>query len=150
MNGVLVSAATRVRRVAGQFGRFLVVGAVSFGIDYGVFLLLHTALGAPYVLASAISLTLSLLVNYVLTVRFVFEARPGRNVVAELVAYVAISIVAIGLNQLVLLGSVEVLGLSPEVGKLVATGVVLVFNFIARKLLIERRPRTRVEPDASA
>ena len=135
------SSTRRARRVAGQFARFLVVGGIAFAIDYGVFLLLHTLAGAPYVLASAVSLTLSLVVSYVLSVRFVFEPRPGRSVAVELAVYLAISLVAIGLNQLVLLASVELLRLAPEVGKLVATGVVLVFNFVARKLLIERRPR---------
>jgi putative flippase GtrA len=134
-------AGGRARRIAGQLARFLVVGGIAFAVDYGIFLLLHTWAGAPYVLASAVSLTTSLVVSYVLSVRFVFEARPGRNVLVELAAYVAISLVAIGINQLVLLASVELLALAPEVGKLVATAVVLVFNFVARKLLIERRPR---------
>lgn len=128
------------RRLAGQLARFLAVGAVAFGIDYGVFLLLHAVVGAPYVLASAISLTLSLVVSYVLTVRYVFAARPGRNVALELALYVAISVVAIGINQGALLASVELVGLAPEVGKLIATAVVLVFNFVARKALIERPP----------
>lgn len=127
------------RRLVRQFARFLAVGAVAFAIDYGVFLLLHAVLDAPYVLASAISLALSLVVSYMLTVRYVFAARPGRNVGLELALYVAISVVAIGINQGVLLASVELLQLAPEVGKLVATAVVLVFNFVARKALIERR-----------
>lgn len=137
-----------MRRVAGQFVRFLVVGAVAFTIDYGVFLLLHAVVGAPYVLASAISLTLSLVVSYVLSVRFVFEATPGRNVPVELALFVAISLVAIGVNQGVLLACVELVGLAPAIGKLVATAVVLVVNFVARKALIERRRGSSGAPRA--
>lgn len=139
-----------MRRLATQFGRFLVVGGVAFAIDYGGFLLLHTAIGAPYVLASAISLTLSVIVSYVLSVRFVFTVRERRNVPLEIALYVAITVVGILINQAVLLGCVAIVGMLPEVGKLVATAVVLVFNFGARKMLIERPYAAGDDADGSA
>ncbi|GAA2171019.1 hypothetical protein GCM10009846_03370 [Agrococcus versicolor] len=134
----------RLRRLAVQFAKFLVVGGISFTVDYGIFLLLHTVLGVPYVIASTVSFSLSLVLNYVLTLKYVFVAQPGRSVAKEFAIYVGLNIVALGLNQLILLLSVELLGVWPEVGKLIATAVVLVYNFIARKMLIERpRPRER-------
>ncbi|QCR18379.1 GtrA family protein [Agrococcus sp. SGAir0287] len=132
------SRGARMRRLAIQFAKFLVVGGISFCVDYGLFLLLHTVLGVPYVLASTISFSISLVLNYVLTLKYVFVAQPGRSIAKEFALYVALNIVALGLNQLILFLSVELLGAWPEVGKLIATAVVLVYNFIARKMLIER------------
>lgn len=134
-----------MRRLAIQFAKFLVVGGISFTLDYGLFLLLHTVLGVPYVVASTISFSVSLVLNYVLTLRFVFVAQPGRSIAKEFAIYVGLNIVALGLNQLILLLSVELLGTWPEIGKLIATAVVLVYNFIARKMLIER-PSLRRRP----
>jgi putative flippase GtrA len=133
--------------LARQFARFLVVGLFSFSIDYGLFVVLYDVLGVQYLAASTVSFSISLVVNYILTLRFVFVAKPGRNVPVEFTIYIALNMVALGLNQAILFLTVEALGISPLVGKLIATAVVLVYNFVSRKLVIERargeaRPQT--------
>lgn len=128
----------RWRRLLWQFARFLVVGLLSFAFDYGLFFVLFHYFGVQYLVASTISFSLSLVLNYFLTLKFVFEAKPGRNMAVEFAVYVGLNIVALGLNQLILFLTVAGLGASPLIGKLVATAVVLVYNFISRKLLIER------------
>jgi putative flippase GtrA len=131
----------RMRRLVWQFTRFLIVGLISFSVDYGVFVLLLNVFGVQYVLASTVSFSLSLVLNYVLTLKFVFEAKPGRNLVKEFLIYLGLNIIALGLNQLILVVTVSAFGASPLIGKLIATAVVLVYNFISRKLLIERDHR---------
>ncbi|WP_396643575.1 GtrA family protein [Microbacterium sp.] len=128
----------RLRRLAWQFTRFLIVGLASFAFDYGLFFVLYTYVGVQYILASTISFSLSLVLNYVLSLKFVFVAKPGRNIAREFAMFIGLSVIALGLNQLILFISVDGLGASPLVGKLIATAVVLVYNFISRKLLIER------------
>lgn len=128
----------RMRRLIWQFARFLVVGGISFAVDYGLYVVLFHYLGVQYLLASTISFSLSLILNYVLTLKFVFEAKPGRNIALEFTIYIGLNIIALGLNQLILFIAVDGLGISPFVGKLIATAVVLVYNFISRKILIER------------
>lgn len=137
------AGAGRKTRLLWQFARFLAVGGVSFAFDYGLFVVLYQFAGVQYVLASTISFSLSLIINYVLTLKFVFDAKPGRNVVLEFLVYIGLNIVALGLNQLILWLSVDLLGASPFIGKLIATAVVLVYNFISRKLLIERSGAAR-------
>lgn len=134
--------AERLRPLLMQFGRFLVVGLLSFTFDYGLFVLLYRAFDVQYVVASTISFSLSVVLNYVLTRRFVFDANPDRHVGLEFVLYLGLNIVALGLNQLILFLTVDSLGISPLIGKLIATAVVLVYNFVSRKLLLERpRPK---------
>lgn len=133
----------RMRRLMWQFARFLVVGLFSFAFDYGLFFILFQYFGVQYLVASTISFSLSLVLNYFLTLKFVFEAKPGRNVAKEFAIYIGLNIIALGLNQLILFMSVDLLGASPLVGKLIATAVVLVYNFISRKLLIERSSGAR-------
>jgi putative flippase GtrA len=137
----------RWRRLLWQFARFLVVGLLSFAFDYGLFFVLFHYFGVQYLVASTISFSLSLVLNYFLTLKFVFEAKQGRNVAVEFTVYVGLNIIALGLNQLILFLTVAGLGASPLVGKLVATAVVLVYNFISRKLLIERSRGARAVPN---
>lgn len=133
----------RTPRLLWQFARFLVVGLLSFAFDFGLFFVLFNYFGVQYLLASTISFSLSLVLNYFLTLRFVFVAQEGRNRALEFTIYVGLNIVALGLNQLILFLAVAGLGASPLIGKLVATAVVLVYNFISRKLLIERSSGAR-------
>lgn len=135
-----------LRALLVQIQRFLVVGLLSFSVDYGLFVLFYDVLGWQYLIASSTSFAISLVLNYALTRKYVFVSNPGAHVGLEFALYLGLNVVALGLNQLILWLSVDSIGLSPLAGKLIATAVVLVYNFISRKLLLERmrprRPRT--------
>ena len=120
-----------------QFLRFLVVGGISFSVDFGLFTLLFAG-GVPHLLASATSFSLSVILNYVLSRRFVFEANENVSVAREFILYVLLNIIALGLNTVVLYVCSDLGSLNPLLGKIVATAVVLVYNFVSRKLLLER------------
>lgn len=135
----LVGRRRQLPPVFWQFARFLVVGGISFTVDYGLFLVLHHMLDVQYLVASTISFAVSLVLNYVLTLRYVFDKRDDRNVVKEFALYLGLNVIALGLNQAILFLTVDQVGLSPALGKIVATLVVLVYNFISRRALIERR-----------
>lgn len=144
--GILGSTSRRskVGVLAGEFLRFAGVGSVSFGIDFGVFtLLLH--LGVMHLVSSSISFSLSVVVNYVLTRKFVFAHGPSVNVAREFVYYALLNVVALGFNTFVLYACVDLGGMNPLFGKIIATAVVMVFNFVTRKLLIEQMSRGSVD-----
>ena len=127
----------RYRPLIAQLARFLIVGGVSFTIDYGLFTLLY-AVGVPHLAASATSFTISLFANYALSRRYVFDVNEDVNIVREFTAYVGRNVIALGLNTAVLYVCADLMGASPFLGKIVATAIVLVYNFISRKLLLER------------
>lgn len=127
----------RLRPLILQFGRFLVVGGISFSVDFGLFTVLY-ALGVPHLVASATSFSTSVVLNYVLSRRYVFEIQENVSVVKEFTLYVVLNMIALGLNTLILYVCVDLVGLSPFLGKIIATAVVLIYNFISRKALLER------------
>ena len=135
----------RYRPLMAQLVRFLVVGGVSFTIDYGLFTLLY-AVGVAHLAASATSFTVSLFVNDALSRKYVFDVNEDVNIVREFTAYVGLNVIALGLNTAVLYICADIMGMSPFLGKIAATAIVLVYNFISRKLLLERMgPRPRSE-----
>lgn len=127
-------------RVAREFIRFSGVGVVSFGIDLGLFSLL-LVLGVQHILASSVSFCISVVVNYILTRRFVFASDSNVNVAKEFTYYILLNFVALGLNTFVLFVCVDLSHLHPLLGKIIATAVVMVFNFVTRKMLIEHMSR---------
>lgn len=122
-----------------QFVKFGIVGVIAFFIDYGLFLLLDYVFGVNYLIASATSFIVSTIFNFVASMRYVFAGKRGQSRTQQFVIFFVLSIVGLGLNQLILWLCVAFLGWYAWVGKLVATAVVMVFNFITRKVFLEDR-----------
>lgn len=127
------------KKLFAQFMRFGIVGVIAFFIDYGLFLLLDYVFGVNYLVASAISFIVSTVFNFAASMRYVFAGKRGQTRAQQFVIFFALSVIGLGVNQLVLWLCVAVLAWHAWVGKLVATAVVMVFNFITRKVFLEDR-----------
>lgn len=131
-----------IKELVIQIAKFGVVGVIAFLIDYGLFLLMTYVLGVNYLIASAISFTLSTVFNFAASMRYVFAGKKGQTRTQQFIIFFVLSVVGLGLNQLVLWICVSFLHWLAWVGKLVATAIVMVFNFVTRKVFLEdRAPR---------
>lgn len=120
-----------------QIVLFAFVGVVSTAIDYGTFILLAYKFNINYIVASTLSYSAGILFNYVASMKYVFDGRAERSKSHEFFLYVVLTLIGLGLNQLVLFVSVDWLRVSKALGKIIATALVLVYNFVSRKLFIE-------------
>lgn len=121
-----------------QLFRFGLVGGLCFVIDYGLLALLTECFGINYLISGAISFSVSVTVNYLLSMRFVFESKEAVNRTKELIVFVALSLIGLGINQVLMWLGTDCIGVHYLLTKLVATAIVMVYNFITRKLLLER------------
>ena len=76
--------------------------------------------------------------NYVLSLTFVFDTKKG-NKIKEFIIFVVLSVIGLGINQLLMWFSVDILGIFYMISKIGATAVVMVYNFITRKLILEKK-----------
>ena len=68
-----------------------------------------------------------------------FDAKEGNSKVEELAVFIGLSVIGLGLNQLFMWFFVDLLHIYYMLSKIVATAIVMVYNFITRKLFIERK-----------
>ncbi len=119
-----------------QFLKFGVVGVIAFVIDYGVLMLLSQVFGMDPVLAAGISFCVSVIFNYLASMRYVFTHREDLSRGREFVIFIVLSAIGLVINELCMAAGVAVLGTSAlmvTVTKLFATAVVMVWNFVSRK-----------------
>ena len=121
-----------LRRIA----RYFFVGGVAACVDIGLFMLGASVLGLPYLRVGAFSFILATLVNYFLSVRIVFVSGVRFTKRWEIVMVFVVSAVGLGLNQLILAYGVETVHLALLAAKLVATGVVFSWNYLARRFIV--------------
>ena len=128
-----------MRKLIEQMIKFGFVGFLCFFIDYGIMVLLTEVAGIVYLVSSACSFTVSVIVNYILSVTFVFETDKEKSRIKEFIVFVFLCFIGLGINQLCMWFGVELLHISYLIVKIGATAVVMVYNFISRKLIIEKK-----------
>lgn len=128
-----------MNKLIGQIMKFGVVGVICFGIDYGLMILLTELVGLDYLLSSGISFTVSVVVNYLLSMRFVFQSKKSSNKAKEFILFVVLSITGLGLTELLMWAGVEKLSFHYMITKVIVTGIVMVYNFVTKKIFLEDR-----------
>ena len=126
-----------MRRLLAQIMKFGVVGAVAFVIDYGLLALLTEAFGVNYLLSATVSFTVSVAFNYAASMRYVFRHKEGMSRRREFAVFVVLSVVGLGINNACMWAGVEWLGIHYLVVKIVATFLVMVWNFVTRKKFLD-------------
>ena len=134
-----------VKKLIVQFVKFCGVGGVCFLIDYGLMILLTEVFGLNYLLSCCLSFLISTVVNYLLSMRFVFRSRDDLRRRTEFAVYVLLSAIGLGLTELLMYVAVDRLQIHYMLSKIGVTAIVLVYNFITRKLFLEQRRKKAEE-----
>lgn len=121
-----------------QIVKFGFVGGTAFVIDVGVLMILSKYVGINYMIANVISFTVSVIYNYVMSMKFVFEVNTETSKEKNFVQFIILSIIGLGINEVIMKLCVGLWTLPLLISKMLATAIVMVYNFISRKLLLEK------------
>ncbi|NDJ54090.1 MAG: GtrA family protein [Chloroflexi bacterium] len=120
--------------------RFGLVGAVGTALDFGLLILLRTGLGWPTALANVFSYSAGIVNNYGLNRLWTFPEARGKQVAIQLMQFSLVSLTGLALNTVIVvilerfLAAVLTLPeLDYVLAKIVATGLVFVWNFAANR-----------------
>lgn len=128
-----------MRKLLEQMAKFSVVGIVAFLIDYGLMILLTEAFSIDYLVSATVSFAVSVVFNYVASMRYVFRRKKDANRAREFALFVVLSVIGLLINDACLWAGTELVGVDYRITKIAATMVVAVWNFVTRKMLLEDR-----------
>lgn len=141
-----------MKKLLNQIIKFGVVGLFCFFIDYGITTGFANFLGVHYLFSKFLGFVVSAIVNYVLSIKFVFTNKKEMDKKKEFTVFLILSAIGLVINEIVMyacIGGIYENNTALQayitaeqmvsVGAIIATGVVMVYNFISRKLFLERK-----------
>lgn len=116
-------------------------------------------------IGALVGFLISIIVNYILSMHWVFVRKDDMNRAKEFTIFLVLSAIGLGLNELIILGCMTLInnvgwchsftdwclgivnhffdmtfeGVATAGSKIIATAVVMVFNFVTRKLFLEKK-----------
>ncbi|MBE7044066.1 MAG: GtrA family protein [Ruminococcaceae bacterium] len=123
-----------------QLFKFAIVGVIAAIVDVGVLVLLKEKLFVDVLLASSISFCVSVTVNYLLSMTFVFKSKK-QNKIKEFILFILLSIGGLGLNQFILWLGIKFTSIHYLIVKFLAMVIVPIYNFVTRKLFLEAKEK---------
>lgn len=127
-----------------EFLRYVVVGGISFLADFGTLTLFEEVFltgGEKWQIfvSTAAGFIVGLAVNYILSLVFVFRAEDNKNSgksVGAFLIFALVGIIGLGITEGLMHLGVNMLHFHYMLTKIVAAGIVLVWNYLGRKILI--------------
>lgn len=136
-----------MKKLIAQLIKFGIVGVIATLIDMLCLFVLTTLFGSKLVLVwNILSFLISLVFNYILSMKYVFKAKEGLSKRNEIIIFFIFSTLGFGINELIMWIGCDLMGYKENLEymavKIVATMISLIFNFITKKLVLENNSKT--------
>lgn len=122
----------RSELLARQFACFAGVGALGTAVHYITLIALVQTSATQPLAASAAGFILGALTNYFLNRQFTFRSRKRHR--EAMGKFFGVALIGLALNSMILALAIESLGLHYLAAQVIATGLVLAWNFTANRL----------------
>lgn len=126
-----------LKKILSQILKFGVVGGIAFVIDYGIMVVCKEVFGIPILLSAAFGFIVSVIFNYIASIRWVFDVNEERDEKRNFILFLIFSIIGLILTEIIMWFGTSILVISYLIVKIIATTIVMVFNFITRKMFLE-------------
>ena len=120
-----------------QIFNFGIVGVIATIIDFTFLYLLRDMCNFPLVISNTLSFIISLMYNYWASMTFVFHVNKNKSQKRNFILFVIFSVIGLILNDIIIIIVTEKFGIYYLISKIIATIIVMIFNFITRKKFLE-------------
>ncbi len=124
-------------KLLAQIFRFGIVGGLAFVVDFAVLTFCVEVLNLSEAIGTALGFTISVIFNYILSIFWVFDVNKEKSQKKNFAIFIILSIIGLLLTELIMWLGSKVMGIDYRIVKIIATAIVMVFNFITRKIFLE-------------
>lgn len=150
-----------LKKLLAQIAKFGIVGVIAFFVEFAIYTALNAVFKATgfaaafqyyYLISNFCGFIISMIVNYLLSMKFVFVRKDDMSRKKEFIIFFVLSFFGLLINEFCLFVGVDLIyghwawlqswmskGFAETFFKLGATGVVMVYNFISRKIFLEKK-----------
>ena len=128
-----------MNKLLAQIAKFGIVGIIATVIDFAILIVLTELFGVDTVVSATISFTISVVFNYLASMRYVFKHRDGLSRQREFAIFLVLSIAGLIINDVMMWMGTEFTSVDYRIVKVVATFVVMIWNFVTRKVFLEEK-----------
>lgn len=121
-----------------QIFKFVIVGGIATIIDWIIYYLFYKILNFNPLVANIFSFSVSVIYNYVASVKWVFIVNKSKTKKKMFIEFMIFSIIGFILTELLLWLFIDLINMNEMISKIVATIIVMIFNFITRKIFLEK------------
>ncbi len=125
------------KKLLNQIFKFIIVGGIATIIDWIIFYVLNSIFNINPLISNIFSFTISLIYNYIASVKWVFVVSKKKNKKRIFIEFVFLSIIGLLLSEFIIWILVDKLLINSLISKIISTAIVMVFNFITRKIFLE-------------
>lgn len=118
-----------------QLFRYVFVGGTAFVVDFFFLYFFSDICGIYYLISAVLSFIISVLVNYIMSTKWVFNQDNIDNKVLEFNLFILISTIGLGFTEGLLYLFTDVFGIYYLISKMIAAVIVLFWNFLARRVM---------------
>lgn len=120
-----------------QIFKFTIVGGIATLIDFIFLYIFREILNLDVILSNTLSFTISVIYNYIASIKWVFNVNKNKNSKIQFILFVILSIIGLLINNGILYLLTYLIGIYYLLSKIMATLIVMIFNFITRKFFLE-------------
>jgi putative flippase GtrA len=125
----------KIKQTSIELFLYLIVGALATVVEWGAFYVFDLIFGIHYTFSTALAFVLSTFANW-LCGRLILFKKKTKNMATEIFKIYLISVTGLLMNIAIMYVAIEKVAVHDMVSKIIATGIVFIWNFLVRKLWI--------------
>ena len=126
-----------MNKLVNKIIRFGIVGGIATIIDFVFLYIFKEFLNFNVILANTLSFIISVTYNYIASITWVFDVNKNKNKNMQFILFIIFSVVGLIINNVILYILTDKLNIYYLISKVIATLIVMVFNFVTRKKFLE-------------
>lgn len=121
-----------------QIFRFIIVGGIATIIDWTIYYILFNIFEINPLIANILSFSVAVVYNCIASIKWVFTVDENKNKKQIFIEFVILSIIGLIISEILLYIFVDTIKINEMISKVLATIIVMTFNFVTRKMFLEK------------